>query len=237
MFTASHHDDVQKTIRDILKNPSDDREKQRRFYTSYGTRGSQNSYIHHVEPEEVKSLRRLQERDTVFIIDDTPSMQARANCDDVNSQTHWDMLTDALRHITDIAAKWATNGVDVRFLIDNHLNRSVKNVPTILDLLSQVDLERGEGGTLMPYLSRYVENRGSPQISNPLNVITITDSSADDPLETELLLEKVARQLGTARAPRFQIGIQLVQIGDDGETTRCLKDLDDRLEKKDRNVG
>ncbi|KAG8534293.1 uncharacterized protein KY384_001137 [Bacidia gigantensis] len=61
------------------------------------------------------------------------------------------------------------------------------------------------------------------------NVIVVTDGAADDRQEVEEYIISVATRLDELRAPKRQIGIQFVQVGEDESAKVWLKRLDDDL--------
>ena len=200
-------------------------------------------------PENMRNLARIANWDIVFVIDDTNSMDTAADSvaaskTDQRVTTRWDVLVRGMQYIADIAAKYDEDGVDVYFLCSTKLNKpNVQDGQQILDQLGKVILENNTGGTyfekaLSPILSQYIQAykpyyegriREAPK---PMNVIVLTDGAADDGLQTEKLLVRVAQALDDMWAPSFQLGIQFVQVGDEEKATKYLKMLDDRLETK-----
>ncbi|KAH0556608.1 hypothetical protein GP486_005557 [Trichoglossum hirsutum] len=207
------------------------------------------SYSHRIGTEDSFNLQRLENWDVVFVIDDTGSMQLPARSGDDAGQTRWDMLAGALEYIANVAACYDDDGVDVHFLIHRNLDKTfVKDGQTILNLLSQVNLSKGSGGTFLepvlnPILSQHIirykdyyealrRRDSNPQIIKPLNLIVLTDGAADDEKATTKMIEKIAKELDDMYAPSFQIGIQFVQVGDDKKATEFLQYLDDHLENE-----
>ena len=64
------------------------------------------------------------------------------------------------------------------------------------------------------------------------DVIIITDGADDDEEATEDLLVGIAKRLDDMTAPRSQIGIQFLQVGDDPKAAEFLKKLDDDLKNE-----
>ena len=202
--------------------------------------------------ENTRNLSRLDAWDVVFVIDDTNSMDTAADSVAASKTqervtTRWDVLVRGMQYIADIAAKHDDDGVDIFFLCSKLNKRNIRDGREILSLLNKVNLEENTGGTyfertLSEILSAYVhkyrtyfEARNTGQVvepPKPMNIIVLTDGSADDPKQTENLLVRVAKELDTMWAPSFQLGVQFVQVGDDEKATRYLKILDDQLEKK-----
>lgn len=208
--------------------------------------------------DENAGFTQLSQFDTVFVVDDTGSMQLQANSKETfNAQTksRWDILTKALQYIANIATMYDKDGLDINFLISTTLNR--KNVRTgeeILDLLKKVNLSKSVGGTFMnpplaeligPHLAQYrqhfnrkVANRETTP-PKPLNIIVLTDGKADDEKALTRLLVRTGKQLDDMFAPDSQIGIQFLQVGDDQDAATFLDHLDNELEDEHeiRDVG
>jgi hypothetical protein len=71
--------------------------------------------------------------------------------------------------------------------------------------------------------------KSSIEAPKPLSVIVITDGDSDEHEKVEATLVRTARVLPRLKIPEFQIGVQLVQVGDDERVTRWLKLLDDKI--------
>jgi hypothetical protein len=201
--------------------------------------------------EDNDGFSQLSQFDTVFVVDDTGSMGLAANSKEVfvpgKTKSRWNILTRSLQYIANIAAEYDEDGVDIQFLKTKKLNRSnIKNGQEVLNLLQQVDFTKTKGGTyfeevLAPILGSYVQRyknyfdkltRQEEAVEvKPLNVIVITDGADDDEEVTEELLVGIAKKLDEMTAPRSQVGIQFLQVGDDPKAAEFLKRLDDDLKK------
>lgn len=62
-------------------------------------------------------------------------------------------------------------------------------------------------------------------------VLVLTDGRADDPDGLRDLLIEMAGRLDEIRAAPHQLGIQLLQVGDDPEAAEFLASLDDDLKE------
>jgi hypothetical protein len=199
--------------------------------------------------DDNKGFSRLALFDTIFVIDDTGSMQVAADSSEPAARgrkTRWDVLTRSMQYIGNIAAEYDPDGVDILFLISTHLNKTnIKSGQEVLNLLAQVDLEEGSGGTyfatvlaeiLGPYVARYqdyfeaTKRREKADKVRPLNVILLTDGKADDAKSTKKTIIKIGKQLDKMNAPDTQIGLQFLQVGDDEDAAKWLKSLDNDLE-------
>jgi hypothetical protein len=201
------------------------------------------------ERDDNKGFSRLALFDTVFVIDDTGSMQEAADLNEPaasSGNTRWDVLTKSMQYIGNIAAEYDPDGVDIHFLMSTHLNKTnIKSGQEVLNLLAEVDLTQGSGGTffatvlaeiLGPYVARYqdyfnaTKRREKADKVRPLNVILLTDGKADDAKSTMKTIIKIGKQLDKMNAPDTQIGLQFLQVGDDEAAAKWLKSLDDDLE-------
>lgn len=199
--------------------------------------------------DENAGFSQLSQFDTVFVVDDTGSMQLPANSEETyTSQTksRWDVLTRALQYIANIATNYDSDGLDVHFLISTGLNRkNVRSGEEVIDLLKQVTLEKSVGGTFMnpplseilgPHIMMYEQHvkrkvkKEETAPPKPLNIIVLTDGKADDERALKRLLVKTAKKLDEMYAPDSQIGIQFLQVGDDKDAAVFLKMLDNELE-------
>jgi hypothetical protein len=203
------------------------------------------------ERDDNKGFSRLALFDTIFVIDDTGSMQDAADSNEPAApgrKTRWDVLTRSMQYIGNIAAEYDPDGVDIHFLISTSLSRTnIKSGQEVLNLLAQVDLEQGFGGTyfaavlaevLGPYVARYenyfdaTKRREKADKVRPLNVIVLTDGKADDAKSTKKTIIKIGKQLDKMNAPDTQIGLQFLQVGDDEAAAKWLKSLDNDLENE-----
>jgi hypothetical protein len=199
--------------------------------------------------DDNSGFSQLASFDTVFVIDDTGSMQMAsdsAKAGTENAETRWDVLTRSMQYIGNIAAEYDEDGVDIRFLKSTNLNHShIKSGQEVLNLLAQVDLEKGVGGTkfatilahiLGPYVARYekyfeaMTRQEQADMVKPLNIIVLTDGKSDDPKATKKTIINMGMRLDKIGAPLEQVGIQFLQVGDDQEAAKWLRSLDDELE-------
>lgn len=178
--------------------------------------------------------------DTVFIIDDSASMEA---------YTRWSDTRSALETIANIATKYDSDGIDIHFL--NSTTHDARNVKSAVEVRRLFDQVHPSGITpiaacldriLRDHLDQYAAARpvlSSPPMSpmspgfstaqypKPLNIIVLTDGEpTDDP---ESVIVDAARRLDTLNAPLHQVGIQFFQIGDEEGAREALEDLDDAL--------
>ena len=124
-------------------------------------------------------LAKLQQCDTVFVIDDTSSMTLPVNAAESEAsiargeryKDRWNVLEQCLEAIVDFATKADEDGIDVRFLKcgadiyegghpfnQDHLNNSQHLLDRLVSIRSLLGTQRCEGGTfffevLFPLLS------------------------------------------------------------------------------------
>jgi hypothetical protein len=202
---------------------------------------------------------RLSQYNTVFIIDDTGSMQQPAksypDSDGPHPITRWELLTRSLEQVGQIAADNDEDGVDIYFIMNHDLQqKNLKTNQEIQDLLAKVDLTKGSGGTYFqpilaeimgPYRSKYQDyfeaQKESKNATQPkgLNIIVITDGEDDGADDTEEFIARYAKDLDKIDVPLKKVGIQFLQIGDDAKAAAYLKTLDDELKLRHqiRDVG
>ncbi|PNP50887.1 hypothetical protein THARTR1_08508 [Trichoderma harzianum] len=174
--------------------------------------------------------------DTVFVIDDSGSMEGKS----------WKEAADVLRAITPICTAHDKDGIDLYFL--NH--KSDKNQPPkgkapygyynietpeeITEIFTSVRPYNGTptGSRLRSILRPYVDGLPTPQDKfrniddvKPINIIVITDGApSDDP---DVVIGKYAKNLDKLDAPAHQVGIQFFQVGNLDGAAQALQRLDD----------
>lgn len=183
-------------------------------------------------------LSILKNFDTIFLVDDSPSMLYKSR---------WSDTASALASISTVATQYDTDGIDIHFL--NSPEKDVFGVHSRDEVTAIFKAARPrEGGStplgarldgiLRGYLDRYAlardEAASSPDparylasVIKPLNVVVITDGDATD--DPESVIVSVARELDRLNAPLAQVGIQMFQVGDDPEASEFLRGLDDDL--------
>lgn len=186
-------------------------------------------------------LAILKSFDTLFLIDDSPSMLYEAR---------WEDTAAALASISEIATKYDSDGIDILFLNSPEKDKiGVKSPEEVNEIFQTVrPLEGGStplgsrlDGILRGYLDRYRRAREEAaaatadapggfvkkltELIKPLNVVVITDGDATD--DPESVIVSVAKELDRLNAPLSQVGIQMFQVGGDSEAEEFLRGLDD----------
>lgn len=186
-------------------------------------------------PDKERVYARLQQYDTLFVVDDSDSMYG----------PRWKTTAHILAKIASIATKYDENGVDIRFFnkyIGDAERRNLTSADQVMKLFSKVV---PEGPTLTAdildeELNEYMFDYRKDRRRKGLNVILLTDGEPDRKQNVEAVIVKYARKLKDMSAKQLQVGLQFVQIGGDEGAATFLKSLDDDLEKKhdlDRDVG
>jgi hypothetical protein len=196
------------------------------------------------------SLLSLRRFNTVFILDDSGSMGNRTETEPIGrSMTRWKRLIDCMREICDAAVQSSDDGINIHFLINRHKDRmNVRSAHRVWEILAGIKIKPSGPSplddvlwmALHDYLEKcrnYVQKKqaagtflkSSIEAPKPLSVIVITDGDSDEHEKVEATLVRTARVLPRLKIPEFQIGVQLVQVGDDERVTRWLKLLDDKI--------
>ena len=186
--------------------------------------------------------------DTVFLIDDSPSMAGQ----------RWGLVKKILDYSTALATRYDTDGIDVHFFNNKGQNEDKVRDPVVARQIHRRVTLRGSTPTLdqlsrhlMDYLRRFRAGRDNFNFKG-YNLIVLTDGEPnedwEDPNEISdqedamvnsaayrLIRKKivqVAKELDKAGAEANQVGIQFCQIGSDEKAQQFFEYLDDRLKKK-----
>ena len=187
----------------------------------------------------------LEEFNTGFLIDDSPSMQGEK----------WELVQRILHYSTVVVCQYDPDGVDVRFMNNTQANvDGIKDPHTIVEMCHNIEL-RGSTPILdrISHLLRsYLQNFKAADYSadfQPYQLVVLTDGEPNEEYEDKSdisdqedaektppafrLLRKriteVAKKLNEVEARSRQICIQFCQIGDDERATMFFEYLDDQL--------
>lgn len=171
-------------------------------------------------------LANLKRFDTTFLVDDSASMNG----------PRWRQAREALAAVVNLAIKYDTNGVDVRFLNDkDHRGDNLTSAGQVMQLFDRVQpdgvtpMEDAIDDELNDYMLKY---KKLGRAMKKLNLIVLTDGEPNKDDNVEGMIIRYAQELDRERAKANQIGIQFVQIGDDRKAEAFLKMLDDDLKPK-----
>ena len=187
----------------------------------------------------------LEGYDTVFLIDDSPSMRGEK----------WELVQKILDYSIVMATRYDPDGVDIHFMNNTKANQdSIKDSNFATTLHHGIEL-RGSTPTLdrlSRHLKGYYQKFKAADFSTEFkgyNLIVLTDGEPDPEDEDESdmsdqddarnhepafkLIRKriveVAKKLDEADAERKQVGIQFCQVGSDKDATAFFNYLDDRI--------
>ncbi|BGP40234.1 hypothetical protein JCM10449v2_004192 [Rhodotorula kratochvilovae] len=174
------------------------------------------------------ALRALAKYDTVFLVDDSGSMEPM-----------WETtLAPALAGVVRTAAAYDDDGVDIAFF-NSRVTHTSTSADDILEVFRRVwpksttptaDAVRR---VLEPYMqfAQSLEqwqatgkSAGVPR-PKPLNLVILTDGAPDRDQSPEMVLVDVARRLDQGRFPPFQVGCS-------SDAAEHLRSLDDDLKQK-----
>ena len=187
----------------------------------------------------------LEGYDTVFLIDDSPSMRGEK----------WELVQRILDYSIVVAARYDPDGIDIHFMNNTRANQDgIKDSNFGTTLHHGIEL-RGSTPTL-DKLSRHLgvyyqrfKAAGFSADFKGYNLIVLTDGepNPEDEDESDLsdqddarkhkaafrLIRKkiveIAKKLDKEEAERAQVGIQFCQIGNDEDATEFFQYLDDRI--------
>ena len=187
--------------------------------------------------------------DTVFLIDDSPSMRGEK----------WDLVQKILDYSIVVAARYDPDGIDIHFMNNTKANQDrIKDAKIATKLHHGIEL-RGSTPTLdklSRHLGGYIQRFKAAGFSTDFkgyNLIVLTDGEPNPEDDDEgdmsdqdearkhkaafrLIRQKIveiAKKLDEVDAERKQVGIQFCQVGNDEDATEFFKYLDDRI--KGRN--
>ena len=203
-----------------------------------------------VEPaprDQEDLLAILRACDTIFLVDDSPSMRKM-----------WDGVMKILEFATNKATEYDLTGIDIHFMNNMPMNAdNIRSYTRAKEILSRVD---PIGSTplydqlcrhLNDFMDRFDKDGKKVDFPN-YNLIVLTDGEPnaeeedDDEISDEedaeqnqgayrLIRKKiveVADYLKEKRARKHQLGIQFCQIGNDAKAERFFQYLDDEIKKK-----
>ena len=196
----------------------------------------------------------LESYDTVFLIDDSPSMRGEK----------WELVQKILDCSTVVATRYDTDGIDIHFLNNTKVDQDNVRTPEIavqihhdVELRGSTPLLDKLSRHLKGYMKKYKDSGWSLDFKR-YNLIVLTDGEPNEEYEDDIdisdhedakknkpafrLIRKkivqIARKLDDKEvdAELGQVGIQFCQIGNNEDATVFFQFLDDRLKGK-HNLG
>ena len=192
-------------------------------------------------------LSTLADYDTVFLVDDSPSMQGRK----------WELVHKILDYSIDVATRYDTDGIDIHFMNNPNANQDDVKDPQVaakihrdIELKGSTPLRDRLSRHLKEYLRKFMDN----ETNKSYNLIVLTDGEPnpeyEDPADISdqedakkykvafRLIRKrivtIAKKLDELDAEPGQIGIQFCQVGNDRDATAFFEFVDDQLKGKHR---
>ena len=192
-----------------------------------------------------EELAALAHFDTVFIIDDSGSMNMSTSTLG-GSQTHWQEVEAILAQIVGICTKFDENGVDVYFfnsclINDDFVGRNIKNEHKVMELFKRRAEAGVRGSTptaealdhvVAPYLKACEQTRPGAPLPKPTNIIVMTDGEANNNRLLKRNLLNYARRLDRINAPPMQLGVQFFQVGNMEGVDNFFAYLDNALSEE-----
>lgn len=179
-------------------------------------------------------LKILKKYDTVFLIDDSGSMEG----------PRWKQAREALQEVVEMAVKWDKNGVDIYFLNSRKYAKGCTKAERVTKLFDEVSPDgwTPTGARLKQLITPYLDSLSSSSSRlarliksppKPRVYIVITDGAATDQGSSRIdnVVLGFMDRLDQKEAPLTQLGIQFVQVGNDEGARAELQRLDDRLSK------
>ena len=190
-----------------------------------------------VEPVYFKLTRY----NTVFLVDDSSSMEDLYQPELNISSSNWSDTTHALEECAKIILG-ARGRLKVHFF--NDLDRYNDNVSGVSDIRELCRFRpRGDTPTyqrLKRHLDEYLEaflplNARQREAYSGLNLIIFTDGAPEGRFDDiEEVIVDAATDLDTTRADKYKVGIQFVQIGNDESVTKFFDRIDNEIKGEHR---
>ncbi|GAA93721.1 uncharacterized protein L969DRAFT_52621 [Mixia osmundae IAM 14324] len=176
-------------------------------------------------PGKEDAYAPLRRYDTVFLVDDSESMEM-----------FWDETRKALTGVVEIATRYDDDGCDLVFFNSTFVAQGVKSSADMIRTFRRVEPRRSTPTAtalrrvVEPYLLKLEASKasGSPK-PKPLNIVCLTDGAPNRGEEPDMIIVDAAKRLDAGRFPLSQLGISFIQIGTDDEATQALEALDDQL--------
>lgn len=205
------------------------------------------------EEDKYSSLANF---DTVFLVDDSPSMLG----------DRWNLVGNILEYATVVATNYDPDGIDIHFLNNTTAGEDNIKDPSVASEVHRKVALRGNtpireqlSKHLRSYLAKYKKRNENDMNFKGYNLVVLTDgepnedyeppSTISDPEDAKVtkpafrrirkMLVEIARKLDEEDAEEDQVGIQFCNVGNDPGAHEFFHYLDDRLRGKwklDRDV-
>ena len=246
-FSSAEHELLEPAVAFLCQSVKNAFELQSLWQAEPGTNDTR-SWCSQPESGEEDKFFILREYDTVFLVDDSSSMQ---------TARRWELVQRILAVSTDIATQYDPDGIDIRFFNNRTASaREIKDPKTARAMVQQVTPNgrtptlRRMSELLRSYIRRLRDNQDDENFPK-YNLIILTDgepdrdfeepgdiSDAEDARKNTAANRKIrkeivniAKQLDDMGAVGEQVGIQFCQIGNDTGVTKFFDFLDNGLRK------
>ncbi|KAJ3075019.1 hypothetical protein HDU98_009463 [Podochytrium sp. JEL0797] len=195
-------------------------------------------------------LELLSQVHTVFLIDDSGSMAGGAvsygfsgslysDFAALRYKSRWDQVRDLLADFAPIVTQYDPHGLSLFFL----------NAPTIHTKIRSSDAvnavfrsNRPNGGTPLgrrvnDILDAYMTCLRYDRNLKPLNLVVFTDGESQDEEVLKHSIESHVHHVMNRGYVAHQLGIEFVQVGDDAEATRHLREIEEEVSWHHMNYG
>ncbi|KAF3763844.1 hypothetical protein M406DRAFT_261784 [Cryphonectria parasitica EP155] len=185
-------------------------------------------------------LSYLRAFETVFLVDDSAAMTP-----------YWDQVKELLDHISPICAKHDPDGIDlyfvnhrpkgfIEFLPGQSVRKSgyrriggftqLQTRDSVAQIFENVGKPGGRcnmGARLQKLLNWYLGKVKKDPAFGGWNLIVLTAGKFDDDVKAPLA--EAAKRLDEMKTPAHQLGVQLLQLGNDAAVSNAFRHLDDDL--------
>lgn len=189
-----------------------------------------------------EKLAYLRAFETIFLVDDSAAMTP-----------YWDQVKELLDNIAPICAKHDPDGIDlyfvnhrpkgfIEFLPGQSIRKSgyrriggftqLQTKDSVAQVFTNITKPSGKcnlGARLNKLLSWYCNKVKKDTEFAGWNLIILTAGKFDDDVKAPLA--ETAKKLDEMQTPAHQLGIQLLQLGNDDQVSNAFKYLDDELHR------
>lgn len=158
-------------------------------------------------------------RDIVLLIDDSGSM---------NLETRIEDAIATMIMLLEISLMFDSNGIDVMFLNQTHLNCVISNINQITSLNDTFEASGGtHAGNALNYFVELFKHNYASVNGKPVTLIYLGDGKIDDSdLFTQTIVDACKIPRNNPTVDVRPITFQLFQVGTDSEASKYFQELD-----------